>query len=272
MGASLRSLLRAELSIQWWWLRSNRVMLALSFAWPYMAVLVLLAMGHAYGSVENMARRLGVDEPIVYLMAASMVAFAATGIIDNASGVAQWHRWLGTLPYIYTAPHRFPVYLVVSGLAGSLFIAATDLAAMLPGALIAAGPRGGLGLLAVFAVMILASLPLVGIAVAAALASLLAREEGNVLSFLNPLLLLLSGVFYPLDVLPRVLREASALVPVRYVVEAARLASTLSAGPLRAVTVTAYYLTAMIAVYNTLSIWAVEGLESRARRSGALSG
>ncbi len=266
--ASLRALVRAELSIQWWWLRSNRAMLVLSFVWPYMAVLVLLSMGYAYGSPEVMAERLGVDEPIVYLMAASMVAFAASGIIDNASGVAQWHRWLGTLPYIYTAPHRFPVYLVVSGFAGSLFIALTDLAAMLPGALLAGGPRAGLGLLAVFAVMLLASLPLVGIAVAAALASLLAREEGNVLSFLNPLLLLLSGVFYPLDVLPRLLRAASALVPVRYVVEAARMASTLSQGPLRAVLAASYYLAVMIAVYNLLSTWAVARLESKARRSG----
>ncbi|MEB2836874.1 MAG: ABC transporter permease [Desulfurococcales archaeon] len=266
--ASLRALVRAELSIQWWWLKNNRAMLVLSFVWPYMAVLVLLAMGYAYGSVENMARRLGVDEPVVYLMAASMVAFAASGIIDNASGVAQWHRWLGTLPYIYSAPHRFPVYLVVSGFAGSLFIAFTNLAAMLPGALLVGGARAGLGLLAVFAVMILASLPLVGIAVAAALSSLLAREEGNVLSFLNPLLLLLSGVFYPLDLLPRILRWASALVPVRYVVEAARMAATLSQGPLRAVVVASYYLAVMVAVYNLLSIGAVERLEARARRSG----
>ncbi|MEB3851069.1 MAG: ABC transporter permease [Desulfurococcales archaeon] len=267
---SLRALLRAELAVQWWWLKNNRVMLLLSFAWPYMAVLVLLGMGYAYGSVENMAERLGVDEPLVYLMAASMVAFAASGIIDNASGVAQWHRWLGTLPYVYASPHRFPVYLVVSGFAGSLFIAVTDLAAMLPGALLAGGPRASAGLMAVFAVMILASLPLVGIAATAALLSLLAREEGNVLSFLNPLLLLLSGVFYPVEVLPRLLQALSALVPVRYVVEAARVASSFSGGPMRAVVVASYYLAAMIVVYNTLSAHAVAALERGARRRGVL--
>ncbi len=266
--ASLKSLVKAELGVQWWWLKNNRVMLVLSFVWPYMAVLVLLAMGYAYGSIQNMARRLGVDEPVVYLMAASMVAFAASGIIDNASGVAQWHRWLGTLPYVYAAPHRFPVYLVVSGFAGSLFIATTNLAAMLPGALAVGGLRAGLGLLAVFAVMIIASLPLVGIAVSAALLSLLAREEGNVLSFLNPLLLLLSGVFYPIDVLPRILQWMSVLAPVRYVVEAARIASTFTGGPVRAVVVASYYLAVMIAVYNLLSLKAVGALESAARRRG----
>lgn len=266
--AGVKALVKAEIGIQWWWLKSNRAMLVLSFIWPYMAVFVLLGMGYAYGSVGNMARRLGVDEPVVYLMAASMVAFAASGIIDNASGVAQWHRWLGTLPYIYTAPHRFPVYLVVSGFAGSLFIAFTNLAAMLPGAIAVAGLRAGLGLLAVFIVMIIASLPLVGIAVVAALTSLLVREEGNVLSFLNPFLLLLSGVFYPLDLLPGILRELSVLVPVRYVVEAARMASTLATGPLRAVVVASYYLSVMIAVYNLLTLRAVSSLESSARRRG----
>ena len=268
--AGLRALVRAELSLQAWWLKSNRAMLVLSFIWPYAAVLVLLGLGTAYGSLDRMARALGVDEPIVYLLAASMVAFAASGIIDNASSAALWHRWLGTLPYVYAAPHRFPVYLTVSGLAGSLVTATLDLAAMLPGALAVGGVRAGLGVLAVYAVMILASLPLVGLAVTAALTSLIVREEGNVLSFLNPLLLLLSGVFYPLEVLPRLLQEASRLVPVTYVVEAARMASTITQGPLRALLVASYYLAAMTAAYNLLSLAAVARLESTARRKGVL--
>ncbi|MET1100969.1 MAG: ABC transporter permease [Pyrodictiaceae archaeon] len=265
---SLRGLAKAELMIQVWWLKNNRVMLVLSFVWPYTAVLVLLALGTAYGSLENLRKSLGVVDPLVYLFAGSAIAFASAGIVDNASGVAQWHRWLGTLPYVYTAPHRFPVYLVVSGLMGSLFIALTDFIAIMPAVIAVSGFLGALRMMIVLLIMLLGSLPLVGIAVAAALLSLMAREEGNVLSWLNPFILLVSGVFYPIEVLPRLLQVLGRALPVTYVVEAARIAATYQHPPGSLIMAVAYILALMILAYNTGSVVVVSRLEGKARRKG----
>ena len=268
---ALKAVFKAELLIQYWWIKGNRWLAGLWLLWPYMAVVVLYVLGTSYGSLENLAKSLGVDDPILYLFAASNIAFAATGIIDTVVGIATWHRWIGTLPYVYLQPNRFSSYLVVSGLASSLFNIMENYLAILPGVLIYSGLRGGIGLTVVLLVLVIGSLPLVGIAVAAALASLIAREEGNVLSFLNPLLLLLSGVFYPVEVLPRLLQALSAAVPVTYVVQAARLAASFSHGPGAALYYAAYTLGLMIVVYNTLSLAVIELGEKSARSRGALA-
>ncbi len=267
---ALKTVLKAELLIQYWWLRGNRWLATLWVLWPYMAVIVLYVLGTSYGSLSNLARSVGVDDPILYLFAASNIAFTASGLIDTVTGIATWHRWIGTLPYVYLQPNRFSSYLVVSGMASSLFNILLNYLALLPGVIVYSGMRGGMGLTIVLLVLVLGSLPLVGIAVAAALASLIAREEGSILSFLNPFLLLLSGVFYPVTILPRILQLLSTIVPVTYVVKAARLASSFKHGPGAALYFAAYTLGLMIIVYNTMSLAVVERGEKSARSRGVI--
>lgn len=263
---------KAEFLAQYWWLKNNRSMLVLWLVWPYLTVLILYTLGTSFGSLENLKVSLGVDDPLLYLFAASNIAFAASGLVDTVSGVATWHRWIGTLPYIYVSPNRFAVYLTVGGFAGSIYNVFLNYVFLLPGVLIYSGLRGGIGLTVVLLVMLLGALPLIGIALAAALLSLIAREEGNVLSFLNPLLLLLSGVFYPLTILPQILQAMSVAVPVRYVVEAARLAASFSEGPGAALYFAAYTLALMVVVYNTLSLALVSRAERAARLRGVFAG
>ncbi len=267
---ALRDIVRAEVMLQYWWLRSNRWLAFLQFIWPYMAVAVLYVIGSSYGSLETLAESLGIDDPLLYLFAASNIAFTASGLVDTVTGIATWHRWIGTLPYVYLQPNRFSVYLVVSGFASSLYNILLNYAALLPGVVFYTGLYGFVGLTAVLIVLVLGSLPLVGIAVLAALASLLAREEGSIASFINPLLLLVSGVFYPTKILPYVLQVFSKIVPVTYVVEAARLAASFSHGPGEALYYAAYTLGLMLVFYNTVSFLLVERAEKSARARGVL--
>ncbi|MEB3774785.1 MAG: ABC transporter permease [Desulfurococcales archaeon] len=264
------NLFKAELYSIMAWYRSNRVMLVLSFLWPYATVLVLLALGSSYGSLEEWRRSMGVEYPLIYLFAASAVAFASAGIIESASGVALWHRWVGTLPYVYLAPAGFPRYLLASGVANSLVMALIDFTAVAPAVVLLGGLEGGVRLLLVLLVMVIGSLPLVGIAILASLASLMAREEGNIIYFVNPLLLLASGIFYPLEVLPRLLRLASEVLPVTYVVEAARIASTYTTGLGRAVLGVAYTLAVMTVIYNMVSLYLIGSGERGVRRRGVI--
>ena len=266
----LGKLVRAELSLSISFLKSNRGLFVLWVLWPYLTVLVLYALGTAYGSLEEMKSSLGVDDPILYLFAASTIAFSASGLIDVVSGRVAWYRWVGVLPYVSLAPYRLGVYLAVGGFISALFEIAFNYLAVLPGAIIYSGLHGFAGLTAVLIVLILGGLPLISLAVAVGFLTLILKQESNVASFLNPLLLLLGGVFYPVSILPRVLQELSRIVPVTYIVEAARIAATFSEGPGRALYYAAYTLGALAIAYNIAGLWVAARGEDRARREGVI--
>jgi len=264
----IASIARAETTLVIYWYKENKVMTLLQVAWPYMMVFIVLGLGSAYGSIERFAEALRVADPLLYVIASSLVAFTSVGIIDSATQVALWHRWLGTLPYVTLAPNSMVLYVMVSGVVQSLVISSIIMVALVPGALILSGASGVAGLAVVLGFLLLGMLPLVAIAGAAAAASLAVREEGNVISFLNPFLLVVSGVFYPVEILPRVLSAFSEVVPVRYVVEAARLIAATGTPAGKTVTALAWILALLSLTYNAVGAPAVALGERALRRRG----
>ena len=265
---SLRSLVAAEAAIRYYWFKRNRTLLFLSVVWPYLTVLVLYTLGNAYGSLDRYRESMGIDYPLLYMFAASTVAHSAVSVVDESASIAQWHRWLGTLTYIMASPHRTWVFVVITGLVTSLFMTTITVSALLPAVILVSGLEGSLRLAVVYLVIIAGMAPLIAIAGVAAMMSLLAREEGNVMAFLNPLLLLLSGVFYPIEILPRLLEASSRLLPVSYLVEAAKLAAAFD-GPLTGgMFLVAYVIALMTLVYNSAGLLALEWADRGIRRKG----
>ena len=266
--ARVASIARAEAALVIYWYRENRTMTLLQIAWPYMMVFIVIGLGSAYGSIERFAEALNVADPLLYVVASSLVAFTSIGIIESATQVALWHRWLGTLPYVMLAPNSMMLYVMTSGVVQSLVISAIIMIGLTPGALILSGPRGVAGLFVVLVFLLLGMLPLVAIAGAAAAVSLAVREESNVLSFLNPFLLIVSGIFYPIEMLPRILESVSDAVPVRYVVEAARIMAATGTPAGKAILALAWALAVLSVVYNALGAPAVHLGERVVRRRG----
>ena len=266
----IAGLVKAELLLRYWWFKNNKSFLAVSLLWPYVMVVTVLALGLAYGSLEVYKARLGVVDPLVYLFSASAVAFTTVNVIDYTVSVATWHRWIGTLQYVSLAPVRLGVYVVVSGLASSLLSAGITWASVAPAIAILSGPEG----LARFAILALAvvagMIPLVAIGCIAAMATLALKEEGNVIGFLMPLLLLLSGVFYPVEVLPWVLRLMSNLTPSYYVVEASKIVNALNVEAGFKVYLVIYALALLAVLYNLLGFYFAVWAESRVKSRGVI--
>lgn len=258
----------AQAQLTLYWYKENKLMLFLQVAWPYMTVFIVLGLGSAYGSVERFASSMGVSKPFLYVVSASFVAFAAVGVIDSTSNAVLWHRWLGTLPYVALAPNSLTLYVTVSGLVASLIGSGVILAALAPAALVLAGIPGlaGLGLVAAF--LVLGLVPLIAIAGISASLTLASREETGILSFLNPLLLLVSGVFYPVEVLPRLLRAVSEATPVTYVVEASRIIAGSETPGGRAAYAVALALAVLALVYNSIFTPVASASERVLRRRG----
>ncbi|HID41166.1 MAG TPA: hypothetical protein EYP33_03310, partial [Pyrodictium sp.] len=160
------------------------------------------------------------------------------------------------------------IHAAVSGVVASFVSTLTSFAAITPAVALLRGTEG----LAILVVLLLVSLT--GMAVLAALGSLAAmasvvlRLESNVLAFITPVILLLSGAFYPVEVLPPLLEAFSSAVPSFYIVEATKLAASLEG------MVGLYRLVYALAVLGLVywGGWILVGgwLESKARLRGAV--
>jgi ABC-2 type transport system permease protein len=119
-------------------------------------------------------------------------------------------------------------------------------------------------------VITLGSVSVVGLAIYVAILPLLFTERGSQMTFvMNSSLLLVSGVYYPTDVLPWWLRVLSPFSPMTYVLQAVR-AAILEGAPLSAIGGDLLALTLMGAILLPSSILTFVAAERYAKRTGRL--
>ncbi len=270
MGVKSTDILRAGFFGMIAWLKNNRWLLFSMIIWPYLTAFLLIALGMIYGSFETYKERLNIANPILYILAGSGIVMSSLFIIDTVATNALYHRWLGTLPYLMLTPTKMYKVLVLEPLPGALLSSTMGILAVLPGAVYFEGLLGAGKLLIVLLLVYMGMLPLIGLSIIVASITLVLREESNVAAFLTPLILLVSSVFYPIDVLPKVLQYMSRIFPTSYIVEATRMVATYSIPEFRALFIVAYALLALTLFYNGVASIALSGSEKMVKKSGVI--
>ncbi len=269
MPSYIAAVMRAELYSYMAWMRNNRGYAFMMLFWPYIIAFFLIGYGSLVGNIETYAEKMGVASPLIYILASSSIMVSSIGIVDNVAGIMLHHRWIGTLPYVAVSPPRFTVYALFAAIPVSLLMGFVSLTSILPAALLIEGPVAAYKLMIVLCFVYLAMLPLVGLAAAAGGAALIVREEANIVSFLTPFVIFVSGIFYPQAILPWVLRAVSRAFPLVYVVEATRLLALYAQPPYDKLLPLAGAIAAMTIIYNGVAYPAVSYVEKQLRRSGA---
>jgi ABC-2 type transport system permease protein len=180
-------------------------------------------------------------------------------------------RWEGTLEYTFMAPIRRwsqlvgqVAYAMLYGLLHTavifvvlvLFFPQLDLS------------RANAGTALAF--MLLGSFSFVGIGMIAAILPLLYIERGAQMTFvLQSCLLLVSGVYYSVDVLPPWMQVLSRLSPATYVLDGVR-AGLVSGTPVTALVHDVWPLIVMGIVLIPFGLWAFGRAERYAKRTGKL--
>jgi len=180
-------------------------------------------------------------------------------------------RWEGTLEYTMMAPIRRASHLLGSVLyamgyglvhtsvifvALLLFFPQLDLSAANPAT--------------VATFMILGSFSFVGIGMIAAILPLLYVERGAQMTFvLQSCLLLVSGVYYSVAILPPWMQVLSHLSPATYVLEGVR-AGLIEGKPVTDLTHLIWPLVVMGIVFIPFGLWAFGRAERYAKRTGKL--
>ena len=128
--------------------------------------------------------------------------------------------------------------------------------------------QANLGTVAGF--MVLGSFSFVGIAMLAAILPLLFVERGAQMAFvMQSVLLLVSGVYYSIDVLPGWMQVLSAFSPATYALDGVR-AGLIDGVPLSALWSDIWPLLVMGTLFIPFGLWAFGKAERYAKRTGKL--
>jgi ABC-2 type transport system permease protein len=118
--------------------------------------------------------------------------------------------------------------------------------------------------------MLVGSLSIVGIGMMAAILPLLYVERGAQMTFvLQSLLLLFSGVYYSIEILPGWMQAVSRLSPGTYVLNGVR-AGLMDGVPVTSLLGDVWPLLVMAVVLIPLGVWAFGRAERYAKRTGKL--
>jgi ABC-2 type transport system permease protein len=171
-------------------------------------------------------------EKVTTILLVGAVIWAYLGIIfEILTETVAWERWEGTIEYTFMAPLSRPVHLFGMGLfavgygvvrAVLLFgVVAAFFSLHLPDADYAAA----------LVVLIVASISFIGIGMMTAVLPLISPEKGTQLGFVaQGLLLVVSGVYYPVSVLPQWMQWLATISPATYALRGCRAAIIDGAG------------------------------------------
>jgi ABC-2 type transport system permease protein len=217
---------------------------------------------------------------LTLVVGALMWNFMSSLYNEIAMSIA-YERWEGTLEYTFMAPVSRLIHLtgvslfsLVNSIVQTLIVLVglllfTDLnlhGANLPGVLVVLG---------------ISTVAFVGLGLMAAALPVMSPERGaEATHIFQGSLLLVSGVYYPVEVLPRWLQPLSAISPATYTLSACRKlvgigdpASTpgnLMGAPLTTVMRELIILAVMGAVLMPLGLWVFGRIETWAKRTGKL--
>jgi ABC-2 type transport system permease protein len=180
--------------------------------------LSVLYIGKAQGGEGQAGQDL-----VLYLGIGTLVWSYLRAVFSEISEMIVWERWEGTIEYTMMAPiSRLTHMLGVSlfSIAYAFLRTAVLLGAL---ALFFDIDLAGANLLGATVVILLGSLSFVGVGILAATLPLLFPEKGEQMSFvISSVLLLVSGVYYPTDVLPGWMQGMAAVSPATYVLDGMR--------------------------------------------------
>ncbi len=171
------------------------------------------------------------DQLTFYLLIGSLVWSFLAVIFDVMAEMITWERWEGTIEYTFMAPvHRWKQMLgqVTFGVVYGLLRTAVILLLVTR---FFAVDLSHANLIAFALTLAVASVGFVGFGLVVSILPLLFTERGQQMVFVcQSCLLLISGVYYPVSVMPGWMQLVSRLSPATYALQATRRALLECAG------------------------------------------
>ncbi len=264
-----------EMVAVWGYVQRNYFLTKRYFMWEVVWLVYITANAMAItfigAGVEDVSgTKVDTAHLMTFLMVGALIWSYLSVLFDVLSETVSWERWEGTIEYTFMSPSSrvthllgMGIYAVVYGIAQiAIMFGVVTLFFELD--LSEANYWGALLVLAT------CSVSLVGFGVVAAVLPLLSPEKGQQVSYIvSSLLLLVSGVYYPVEVLPGWMQAIATVSPVTYALEGSRAALLEGAGAAQ-LWEEIWPLIIMGAVFVPTGLWIFHMGENYAKRTGKL--
>lgn len=206
----------------------------------------------------------------MYLIIGTLVWHYLSNIFMLTSEVIAWERWEGTIEYTLMAPVKRWVHLVGQTAYSLVYALLTALIIGGATALFFQLDLSRANLAGAALVILAGSLSLISIGIVASILPLLYPERGaQMTSVVQASFLLISGVYYPITVLPEWMQSIAVFSPVTYVLDGVR-AAILDGKPVSELSAYIVPLVLLGIVLLPVGIRAFKTAENYAKRSGKL--
>ncbi len=207
---------------------------------------------------------------VLFLLIGTLVWAYLSAVLDDISHVVQWERWEGTIEHTLMAPVPRAIHLLGMSVFGVLHAAVRTIIIFAIAIFFFNVDFGQVDLLGTLAIVVVGSVSVAALAVLAGVLPLLYPERGSQMSMMvQASLLLVSGVYYEVDVLPAWLQAVSFLSPATYILDGIRAAMIDGEGLFDlAGTLGALALFGVVMV--PMSVLAFAWAEAHAKRTGKL--
>jgi ABC-2 type transport system permease protein len=235
------------------------------FVWTVANTLTIVFIAKGF---EATGGEIDVDRATTTLLIGAVV-WAYLGIIfEFITETVAWERWEGTIEYTFMAPLSRAMHLGGSGVFAVLYglVRAVLLFVVVALSFGLAFPDANFA--AALAILMIASVSFFGIGMMTAVLPLVSPEKGAQLGFIaQGMLLVVSGVYYPVSVLPAWMEWLSTISPATYALRGIR-ASILDGAGLAWADVWPLLVIGVVSI--PLGLWVFGRGEVYAKRTGKL--
>ena len=241
--------------------------------WLLYSLVSVLSIGYLASGLSSLGiagARLDLRQAQLYLLVGALLWSYLSAVFFEVAFAITWERWEGTIEYTFMAPIRRGTHLLGIGAFALLYGMARSALIGLMVVIIFHLDLSHADLASATAVMAVSTFPLMGLGIFTSILSLLSPEKGEQMSIaVQGILLLVSGVYYPLSVLPLPLQIVGELSPLTYTLDAIREALLRGAHlPEELSTIGLLLLMGLILV--PAAFWSFSRAERRAKRLGLL--
>jgi ABC-2 type transport system permease protein len=198
------------------------------FLWTVANTLTIVFIAEG---VEATGGQIDVEQLTVVLLIGAVIWAYLGMIFEILTETVAWERWEGTIEYTFMAPLSRPVHLTGMGLFAIAYGLLQSVLLFTVVAFFFDLSMPDANFASALAVLAVASVSFVGIGMMTSVLPLISPEKGTQLGFIaQGLLLVVSGVYYPVSVLPEWMQVLAKISPATYALEGTRRAILEGAG------------------------------------------
>ena len=237
------------------------------FVWTIANTLTIVFIGEG---VEAAGGQIDVERTTTTLLVGAVV-WAYLGVIfEILTETVAWERWEGTIEYTFMAPLSRPVHLFGMGLFAIVYGIVRAILLFAVVALFFDLDLSNANFVAALVLLLVGSFSFIGIGMMCAVLPLISPEKGTQLGFMaQGILLVVSGVYYSVEVLPEWMQWFATISPATYALEGLR-AAILDGEGLTSMGEELLALVVIGIVTIPLGLWVFRRGELYAKRHGKL--